>query len=92
MPKILIYKNIWIFIFYGTDVYENRIHIHVGKKDTFELCKIWIEPKIEIAKKGELTLKEQKEVLEIVEIYKDEIIIQWNNFIKGIETKILKIN
>lgn len=92
MPKILIFKNIWIFIFYGTDVYENRCHVHVGKKDTFELCKIWLEPKIEIANKGELTLKEQRTVLEIAEKYQNEIKSQWTNFKKGKETKVIKIN
>ena len=39
MPKVLIY-SIWIFLFYGRDVNENRAHVHVGKKDTKNLTKI----------------------------------------------------
>lgn len=37
MPKILIYitaKVIWQFLFWNTDYYENRAHVHVGKKGT----------------------------------------------------------
>ena len=65
MPKILIFNAIWIFVIYPTDMYENRKHVHVGQKDSFDLCKIWLEPSVEIAKPGELTLKQQKEVLDI---------------------------
>ena len=43
MPKVLLYitaKLFWIFLFYNKDFNENRAHIHVGKKDTNNLCKI----------------------------------------------------
>jgi len=66
MPKILIFKDIWIFVIYGADMYENRMHVHVGKKATFKLCKIWLEPIVEISDGGELSQKQQNEVLEIV--------------------------
>ncbi len=91
MPKLLIFKNIWIFIIYATDKYENRMHVHIGKKSMRNLCKIWLEPEIEISKSGELTTKEQKEVLEITEEYKDELIKQWNGFMNGEDIKIIKI-
>ena len=42
MPKILLYitaKVIWNFLFWNTDYYENRAHVHVGKKSTEHLCK-----------------------------------------------------
>ena len=35
MPKVLTYITAyvtWVFLFYGTDVNENRAHVHVGKK------------------------------------------------------------
>ena len=91
MPKILIYKNIWIFIFYPTDIYENRKHVHVGKKDTLSLCKIWIEKKVEISEAGDLTLKQQKEVLSIAKKYHEVLIEQWDKFMSGNEIKVIKI-
>ena len=91
MPKILIFMDIWIFIIYPTDMYENRMHVHVGKKSMQELCKIWLEPKIEIAKTGELTLKQQNEVLEIAKNYQTELIKQWNNFVNGFPIQIIKV-
>ena len=82
MPKLLIYKN-WIFIMYGTDINENRKHVHVGKKSMTVLCKIWLEPNIEIAEKGELTIKEQNEVLSIVNTYSIQLAKQWDDFVSG---------
>jgi len=91
MPKILVYKDIWIFIFYVTDIYENRKHVHVGKKDTFDLCKIWIEPEVEIAKTGELSTKQQNEVLAIAKQYQKDLLKQWDSFIAGEKIQIIKI-
>lgn len=34
MPKLLLYitlKGTWIFLIFGTDSNENRIHVHVGR-------------------------------------------------------------
>ena len=45
MPKILLYitaKVIWNFLFWSTDYHENRAHVHVGKRSTEDLCKIWL--------------------------------------------------
>ena len=72
MPKVLLYitaKIIWNFLFYNTDFHENRAHVHVGKRGTEELCKIWLEPNVELAKQGDLTDKQVKEVIEIVKKY-----------------------
>ena len=83
--------DIWILIIYPTDMYENRMHIHVGKKSMQELCKIWLEPNIEIAKTGELTQKQQNEVLEIAKTYQTELIEQWKNFVQGLPIQIIKV-
>ena len=90
MPKILIFNAIWIFIIYPTDMYENRMHVHVGKKDSFDLCKIWLEPNIEIVKPGELTKKEQNEVLNIAKKYSDLLEQQWKDFVAGKKIKPIK--
>lgn len=66
MPKVLLYitaKIMWMFLFYNKDYNENRAHVHVGKKDTDKLCKIWLEPTVEISKQGDLTDAQAKEVL-----------------------------
>jgi len=91
MPKVLIFNDIWIFIIYPTDMYENRMHVHVGKKAMTTLCKIWLEPNVEIANAGELTTKQQNEVLEIAQTYRNQLIQQWQNFVKGKTIEILKV-
>jgi hypothetical protein len=90
MPKILIFNNIWIFVFYPTDMYENRAHVHVGKKDMENLCKIWLDPTVEVVKQGDLSLKQQKEVLEITLKYKAQLLEQWAKFVKGKTVKVIK--
>ena len=92
MPKLLIYQAVWIFTIFGTDIFENRKHVHVGRKGTEKLCKIWLEPTVEIAKPGELSLSEQREVLAITESYKNSLLQQWNQFMTGQKIDILRIN
>lgn len=94
MPKVLLYitaKLFWIFLFYNKDFNENRAHVHIGKRDTNNLCKIWLEPKVEIAKQGDLTDAQAKEVLLLTETYKDKLLMQWQNFKAGKALRIIKI-
>ena len=94
MPKVLLYitaKLFWIFLFYNKDFNENRAHVHVGKRDTQNLCKIWLEPKVEIAKQGDLMDAQAKEVLALAETYKDRLLGQWKNFNEGKAIRIIKI-
>ena len=83
MPKVLLYitaKVTWIFLFFGTDVYENRAHVHIGKKSMEEYCKVWLEPEISVAKNGELTVAEINEVLKITKEHHSLLIKQWRKF------------
>lgn len=94
MPKILLYitaKVIWNFLFYNTDYYENRAHVHVGKRNTNELCKIWLEPDISLAKQGDLTEAQVKEVLGIATEYKSLLLRQWKAFKQGRTIRMIKI-
>lgn len=94
MPKVLLYitaKIIWQFLFYNTDYYENRAHVHIGKRDTQDLCKIWLEPEITLAKQGDLTDSQIKEVLQIAEKHKKELMQQWHDFKAGKKIKMIKI-
>ena len=54
MPKLLIFKDIWIFVIYATK-------------------------------------KEQKKILEITEKYKNDLIKQWETFMRGEKINIIKI-
>ena len=95
MPKVLLYttaKIMWTFLFYGTDVNENRAHVHVGKKGTMKFAKIWLEPNVELAQKGELTDSQLKQLLPIVEGNKDALLKQWQIFKNGGNVKLIKIN
>jgi hypothetical protein len=95
MPKVLIYataKVIWTFLFYGTDFNENRAHVHVGKAGNEKLCKIWLEPMIEVADSGELTDKQIAQVIDIVKNYQAEFLEQWRKFLNGDKVRIIKIN
>ena len=95
MPKILLYataKVIWYFLFWNTDFNENRAHVHVGKKSTEHLCKIWLEPTVELAKKGDLSDAQVKEVIKIAAEYQDKLLRQWSLFKEGKPIRIIKVN
>ena len=94
MPKVLVYivkRIMWLFLFYDTDSFENRAHVHVGKKGSQKLCKIWLEPQIQVDKKGDLTEAQLKEIVELTEEYRDRLIEQWRLFKEGKQVKLLKI-
>ena len=94
MPKVLLYitaKIIWTFLFWGTDANENRAHVHVGKKGTIRLAKIWLEPTISVADKGSLTDAQINSVKEIATKYRAELLNQWQRFKNGDKIKMLKI-
>lgn len=94
MPKVLLYitaKIVWTFLFWGTDANENRAHVHIGKKGTIKLAKIWLEPTISIADKGSLTDAQIKNVLEIVVMYRTDLLKQWQAFRKGDKVKMIRI-
>lgn len=94
MPKILLYitaKVIWNFLFYNTDYYENRAHVHVGKRNTNDLCKIWLEPNVELAKQGDLTDAQVKEVIRIAEECREKLLKQWSAFKQGKTVRMIKI-
>jgi hypothetical protein len=94
MPKILLYitaRIIWQFLFWNTDYNENRAHVHVGKRGTEHLCKIWLEPIVELAQQGDLTEAQTKEVLAIASEYRDKLLRQWNLFKEGKRIKMITV-
>ena len=94
MPKVLLYitaRIVWNFLFYNTDYHENRAHVHVGKRDTNELCKIWLEPTVELAKQGDLSDAQAKEVVKIATEYRAQLLKQWSYFKQGLRIRIIKV-
>ena len=77
VPLYITAKVIWNFLFFNTDFYENRAHVHVGKRNTEKLCKIWLEPNVELAAQGDLSNAQVKEVLRIANEYRDKLLKQW---------------
>lgn len=57
-----------------------------------QLCKIWLEPVVEMSKAGELSLSEQREVIRITQLYQAELIQQWDQFLTGKKIDIIKVN
>ena len=94
MPKILLYitaKIIWQFLFWNTDFNENRAHVHVGKRNTEHLCKIWLEPAVEIAQQGDLTDAQAKQVLAIAVEYREKLLHQWSMFKQGKRIRMITV-
>lgn len=94
MPKVLLYitaKIIWTFLFYNKDYNESRAHVHIGKKGTVNLCKIWLEPNIELSKQGDLTDAQIKEVMKLCTDHQKKLLAQWKNFKEGKAIRIIKI-
>jgi len=78
-------------LFWNTDFNENRAHVHVGKKGTLKLCKIWLQPEIELAESGELKESQVKEILQVTSEYQILLINQWAKFKAGKQVKALTI-
>ena len=81
----------WNFLFYNTDFHENRAHVHIGKRGMENLCKIWLEPEVELAKQGDLTDAQVKQVLKIASDYRVQLRRQWELFKSGKTIRIIKV-
>ena len=91
MPKILIFKN-FVFIIFSIDKFEKRVHIHVAKKSIreFILAKFWLEPKIELDKKGDFNNTEINEVEKLIIRFEKDLKEQLKLFYSGKEFKTIK--
>lgn len=76
-PTVFRYKNYRFFFF---SLEEERRHIHVYSPDGE--AKFWIEPKVEIAVNKGLKKTELKELENLIEGKKNEIINSWNQHFK----------
>lgn len=85
-------KIVWTFLFYGSDANENRAHVHIGKKGTENFAKIWLEPEVTVAKQGDLTEAQLKQLVKIATENREALLKQWHVFKEGKSVKIIKIN
>ncbi len=83
MGKLLILAK-YIFLIYGSDIYENRKHVHVthNRRGYKKACKFWLEPEVELDlnKKGDFNSIELVEIRKLILENKDTLFAQLNIF------------
>jgi hypothetical protein len=82
-PKVLEVDGL-LFWFHSYDaLHENRASIHVGKgsQDDQNDAKIWLEPKIEVARAGRnLRAHEQNKALKVIEQDLEYLLEEWHGY------------
>lgn len=73
-PTIFRVKH-YRFFFFSRE--EQRMHVHVTCPDGE--AKFWLEPEVAVAKNIELSARQLREIQDIVEERKDEIIVAWQH-------------
>ena len=67
MGKLLIYLK-YVFLVFSSDIHEKRKHVHVrdNKGHYTNLCKFWLEPKIEVEYNYGFSKKELNEIEKLI--------------------------
>ena len=88
MGKLIIFAKYVLFVF-SSDINESRRHIHVRDRSSKlnNLCKFWIEPKIEIAQTLGFNKTELNEIRKLIIIHKELINSQLDKFYAGKKIK-----
>lgn len=93
MGKLLILTK-YIFLIYGSDIYETRKHIHVtyNQRGFKRSCKFWLEPEIMIDenKKGDFGSKELTEIEKLVQDNKEILLAQLAIFYRHEKVKAIR--
>ena len=77
-PTVLRYKN-YRFFFFSRE--ETRMHVHVSCPDGE--AKFWLEPVVALAAYADLSPKQLRELQQIIERKRDEIITRWHRHFKS---------
>ncbi|MFA5137899.1 MAG: DUF4160 domain-containing protein [Elusimicrobiota bacterium] len=77
-PTVFRYKS-YRFFFFSRE--ENRLHVHVSCPEGE--AKFWIEPIVSLCHSYRLSPRALKELQDVVERRKDEIISAWKKHFKG---------
>lgn len=83
MGKLLILSK-YVFLVYGTDIYETRKHIHVtySHRGFKRACKFWLEPELALdhGKRGNFSEKELNEIKKLIADHKEILLKQLDLF------------
>ena len=93
MGKLLVLAR-YVFLIYGSDIYETRRHIHVTFSHTGfkRACKFWLEPNIELDKnkKGDFSEVELNEIKKLVAEHKGILLKQLELFYNNKTVKAIR--
>jgi hypothetical protein len=93
MGKLLILAK-YVFLIYGSDIYEARRHIHVtyNYRGFKRSCKFWIEPDIVLdeSKTGDFTEKELKEIESLIKENQEVLLQQLDLFYQNQPVKAIR--
>jgi hypothetical protein len=94
MGKLLIFAR-YIFLIYGSDINEQRRHIHCtyAYKGFKRSCKFWLQPEVELDenKAGDFTDKELNEIKNLVVVNKKLLLAQLERFYNGEPVKAIRL-
>jgi hypothetical protein len=93
MGKLLILAK-YIFLIYGSDIFEIRRHIHVtyNHRGFKRSCKFWLEPEISLDenKTGDFSDKELREIENLIIENRELLIEQLDLFYKNEPVKAIR--
>ncbi len=76
MPIVFRYRGFKFFFYSNEGTPREPIHIHIERDDVE--AKIWLIPEIKVAYNDGYAAKTIRELLEVVEKNKNEIVRSWN--------------
>lgn len=82
-PKVLEIDDLVIWFHSYDALHENRASVHVGKgsQDDHNDAKVWLEPKIEVARAGRsLRPHELKKALKQIKQEREYLLEEWNAY------------
>ena len=82
-PKILETRGLIVWFHSYDALHENRASVHVGKgsQDDYNDAKIWLEPKVQVARPGRtLRAHELNQALKIIKQNCDYLLEEWHAY------------
>jgi hypothetical protein len=91
MGKLLVLLK-YVFLVFSADIKEKRKHVHVrdSKSGLTNLCKFWVEPKVEIEYNYGFTKKELNEIEKLIVQNKNILLKQLHLFYDGKQVKAIR--
>jgi hypothetical protein len=78
MPVVFHHRGFRFFFYSNEGAPREPVHIHVEKDDAE--AKFWLEPELRLAYNDGYNARTLRELLEIVEVNRDQIERAWNEF------------